>query len=112
MNDFMAGLTRWLIRAVLLAAGLVLFLSLFVAAMVLALAWGLRAVWARLTGRPVVPWTMRMDPRNGWNTVYRSSARWTSPRGGASTEADATESRRGGVLPGAGDVTDVQPREL
>ena len=53
----MAGLTRWLIRAVLLAAGLVLFLSLFVAAMVLALAWGLRAAWARLTGRPVVPWT-------------------------------------------------------
>lgn len=112
MNDLMAGLTRWLIRAVLLVAGLVLFLSLLVAAMVLALAWGLRAVWARLTGQPVVPWRMRMDPRNGWSTVYRSSARWTAPRTDAATGADASDSRRGGVLPGAGDVTDVQPREL
>ena len=108
----MAGLTRWLIRAVLLAAGLVLFLSLLAAAMVLALAWGLRAVWARLTGRPIVPWTMRVDPRSGWSTVYRSSARWTAPRAGAAPEGDAAESRRGGVLPGAGDVTDVKPREL
>ncbi len=112
MNDFMSGLTRWLIRAVLLAAGLVLFLSLLAAAMVLALMWGLRAVWARLTGRPIVPWTMRVDPRSGWSTVYRSSARWTSPRAGAAPEADATDSRRGGVLPGAGEVTDVQPRDL
>ena len=112
MNDFMAGLTRWLIRAVLLAAGLVLFLSLLAAAMVLALVWGLRAVWARLTGRPIVPWRMRVDPRSGWRTVYRSSTRWTAPRGGVAPEADAAESRRGGVLPGAGEVTDVQPREL
>ena len=112
MNDLMAGLTRWLIRAVLLVAGLVLFLSLLVAALVLALAWGLRSVWARLTGRPVVPWTMRVDPRSGWSTVYRSSARWTSPRGGTAPDTDVPESRRGGVLPGAGDVTDVQPRDL
>ena len=112
MNDFMAGLARWLIRAVLLAAGLVLFLSLLAAALVLALAWGLRAGWARLTGRPIVPWTMRVDPRSGWSTVYRSSSRWTSPRTGAAPEADGAESRRGSVLPGAGEVTDVQPREL
>lgn len=108
----MSGLTRWLIRAVLLAAGLVLFLSLLAAAMVLALAWGLRAIWARLTGRPMVPWTMRVDPRSGWNTVYRSSARWTSPRASAAPEGDVAETRRGGVLPGAGEVTDVQPRDL
>ena len=116
MNDFVAGLTRWLIRMVLLAAGLVLFLSLLAAALVLALSWGLRAVWARLTGRPVVPWTMRVDPRSGWSTVYRSSTRWTGPHAGTAAEADAAEppavARRGGVLPGAGDVTDVQARDL
>ena len=116
MNDFLAGLTRWLIRMVLLAAGLVLFLSLLAAALVLALSWGLRAVWARLTGRPVVPWTMRVDPRSGWSTVYRSSTRWTGPHAGTAPEADAAEppaaARRGGVLPGAGDVTDVQARDL
>ncbi len=111
MNDFVAGLTRWLIRAVLLAAGLVLFLSLLAAALVLAVVWGLRAGWARLTGQPVVPWTMRMDPRSGWSTVYRSGARWTGAR--ADPAAAATEPpRRGGVLPGAHDVTDVQPRDL
>ncbi|HEY9208429.1 MAG TPA: hypothetical protein VIP31_05225, partial [Acidovorax sp.] len=66
MNDFLAGLTRWLIRAVVVVAGLVMFLSLLAAVLVLALAWGLRAVWARLTGRPVMPWTMRVDPRTGW----------------------------------------------
>ena len=116
LNDFMAGLTRWLIRVVLLVAGLVLFLSLLAAALVLALAWGLRTAWARLTGRPVVPWTMRVDPRSGWSTVYRSSARWKSGRAGAAPGADAAEprdaARRGGLLPGAGEVTDVQPRDL
>ncbi|MDD2713710.1 MAG: hypothetical protein PHU77_12400 [Simplicispira sp.] len=113
MNDWMAGLTRWLIRAVLLAAGLVFFLSLLVVALVLALAWGLRAVWARLTGRPVMPWTLRVDPRSGWSTVYRSSARWTAARTDTVDAFDVPPpSRRGGVLPGAGNVTDVQPRDL
>lgn len=105
MNDFVAGLTRWLIRAVVVVAGLVMFLSLLAAVLVLALAWGLRAVWARLTGRPVMPWTMRVDPRTGWRTVYRSTERWsTAPAAG-------TPSRRAGVLPGAGEVVDVEPRE-
>lgn len=116
MNDWMAGLTRWLVRVVLLAAGLVLFLSLLAAALLLAMVWGLRALWARLTGRPIAPWTLRVDPRSGWNTVYRSSARWTSARAGAAPEAGVAEPRgavrRGGVLPGAGEVTDVQPRDL
>ena len=116
MNDGMAGLTRWLIRAVLLAAGLVFFLSLLAVALVLALAWGLRAVWARLTGQPVMPWTLRVDPRSGWSTVYRSSTRWTAARTDAAHRPDASDvpppSRRGGVLPGAANVTDVQPRDL
>ena len=58
--------------------GVLFFLSLLGAAAVLALVWGLRALWARLTGRPVTPWVMRMDPRTGWSTVYRSTARWTA----------------------------------
>ena len=37
MNDFLAGLTRWLIRAVVVVAGLVIFLSLLAAVLVLAL---------------------------------------------------------------------------
>ena len=59
---------------------------------------------------------MRMDPRTGFGTVFRSTERWTSARR-ASPAADAASeeaaaSRRGGVLPGAQDVTDVVPREV
>lgn len=81
------------------AMGVLFFLSLLAAAAVLALVWGVRALWARLTGRPVTPWAMRMSPREGWSTVYRSTARWTAPR---STSRPAS----------AADVTDVVPREV
>ena len=110
MNDFLAGLTRWLIRAVVVVAGLVIFLSLLAAVLVLALVWGLRALWARLTGRPVMPWTLRVDPRTGWSTVYRSTERWSAARP-APAPAAAAPSRRAGVLPGADEVVDVEPRE-
>ena len=80
--------------------GVVFFLSLLAAAAMLALVWGARALWARLTGRPVMPWAMRMSPREGWSTVYRSTARWTAP-------GPATRAPQGGA-----DVTDVVPREV
>lgn len=115
MNDFAAGFTRFVVRAILLVAGLVLFLSLLAAALVLALTWGLRALWARLTGRPIVPWTMRVDPRSGWSTVYRSSARWRNAAPDAAPDEAAqprSAVRRGSILPGPADVTDVQAREL
>lgn len=83
--------------------GVVFFLSLLAAAAVLSVVWGLRALWARLTGKPVAPWAMRMDPRTGWHTVYRSTARWTAP---------AAPARPGGEAGGAHDVTDVVPREI
>lgn len=120
MNDVVAGLVRLLVRVALVAAGLVMFASLLLAALVLALSWGLRAAWARVTGRPVTPWVMRMDPRSGWSAVYRhGQARWG---GAAARRADAsaaegaapgarTSSVRTHVLPGADQgVTDVQPR--
>ena len=75
MNDVAAGLTRWLVRARLFVSGVVLFLSLLAAALLLGLVWALRALWARLSGRPSVPWVMRFDPRDSWSTVYRSQAR-------------------------------------
>jgi len=116
LNDFVAGAVRLLLRAVVIAMGLVLFASLLVAALVLALVWVLRAGWARLTGRPVTPWVMRMDPRTGFSTVFRSTERWSSSRRGAAAPADAGEeaaaSRRGGILPGAAQVTDVEAREV
>ncbi|MBS0466992.1 MAG: hypothetical protein JSR14_07230 [Proteobacteria bacterium] len=102
MNEVVASVIRWVLRLVVVAMGAVLFLSLLAAALVLAGIWLLRALWARLTGRPVTPWVMRMDPRTGWSTVYRSTARWTAQRSDQQRRADAP----------APDVTDVVPREI
>lgn len=119
MNEFVAGVVRLFLRVVVIAMGLVLFASLLVAVMVLALVWVLRAGWARLTGRPVTPWVMRMDPRTGFSTVYRSTERWSSGRRGAAAasapenaQEESPASRRGGILPGAAEVTDVEAREV
>lgn len=115
MNEVVARAARWALRLVVVAMGLVLFLSLLVAVAGLALAWALRAGWARLTGRPVTPWVMRMDPRSGFGAAFRTTQRWSS-RPHAPTPSDAASEaapqRRGGVLPGAAEVTDVQPREV
>ena len=117
LNEIVAGLLRFVLRVVVVAMGVVLFLSLLAAVMALALVWTLRAGWARLTGRPVTPWVMRMDPRSGFSTVFRSSERWSASRRSASSAADAAAddaaaSRRGGVLPGAAEVTDVEARDV
>lgn len=96
MGNVFLTLARWLLRVILVAAGLVFFLSLLGAALLLSALWLLRALWARLTGRPGAPWRMPLDPRAGFGRVYRSAERW-SP----------APSRRGGVLPGADSVSDV-----
>ena len=117
MNDVVAGLIRLLVRLALVAAGLVVFVSLLLAALLLALSWGLRAAWARVTGRPVTPWVMHLDPRSGWSAVYRNGqARWRGAAQGRAGTAEAAgegarpSSVRTHVLPGADGVTDVQPR--
>ena len=78
LNEIVAGLLRLVLRVVVLAMGVVLFLSLLAAVLVLALVWALRAAWARLTGKPVTPWVMRMDPRSGFSTAFRSTQRWST----------------------------------
>ncbi|MCI5070354.1 hypothetical protein [Acidovorax sp.] len=121
MNDFIAAVLRLALRVLVVAMGLVVFLSLLVAVLVLGAVWALRAAWARLTGRPATPWVMRVDPRTGFRTVFSSSQRWSQAAhrsGGAGAAGDGAEagepaaSRRGGVLPGAADVTDVEAREV
>ncbi|EED69021.1 hypothetical protein SR914_00870 [Comamonas testosteroni] len=115
MNDFAATATRWAVRIMLMLVGLVFFLCLMAVACLIALAWGVRALWARLTGQPVVPMSMgAMSPFAGWQTVYRSGAEWMAQSSGnADAKKDGRETRgRRGVLPGTGDVTDVQPREV
>ncbi|GGH58050.1 hypothetical protein GCM10010975_18270 [Comamonas phosphati] len=121
MNDFATTATRWAVRIMLMLVGLVFFVCLLAVASAFALLWAVRALWAKLTGQPVSPWGMRMgstSPFAGWQTVYRSGAEWMaqSSSAAASDAASARSEReartRRGILPGAGDVTDVQPREV
>ncbi|QXZ10146.1 hypothetical protein KUF54_02445 [Comamonas sp. Y33R10-2] len=116
MNDFATTATRWAVRIVLMLVGLVFFLCLMAVASLIALVWGVRAVWAKLTGQPVVAMSMGpMSPFAGWQTVYRSGSEWMAQSSSGNTEAkqEAREARsRRGVLTGAGEVTDVQPREV
>lgn len=92
---------RFLLRVLLLAAGLVFAASmLLVFALVLAL-WSARALWARLTGRPVTPFVMRMGSASAFAEMMRRGAPASrTPR--ADTAA--------GVRARLGDVSDVEPR--
>lgn len=90
---------NFLIRVLLLAAGLVFAASLAVVATGLLALWGVRAVWCRLTGQPINPFVVRMRPGAGFDTVFR-------PR--QSPQADAPPHKPGRV--GMDDVTDVEPK--
>nr|WP_315190154.1 hypothetical protein [uncultured Albidiferax sp.] len=108
MADFVTSMVRLLVRAVVLAMGLVFAACLLVVVFALAVLWGLRALWAKLTGQPLTPWVMRVNPRTGWTRASQTASRWQSaakqPRGRAEgTGRDLTDLT---------DVTDVQVKEL
>lgn len=119
MNDFFSTLIRFVFRAVLLAMGLIFAFSLLCAGALLALLWGLRRMWARLTGRPVQAWVFRVDPRAGWNRFYRANP-WGTRQGGAQADPQAEAARqqeqRLQAMSGdwrerrPQDVTDVDPK--
>jgi hypothetical protein len=104
---------NFFLRLVLFALGLVFALSLTVALLLLALAWGLRYAWARLTGKPVTPWVMRFDPRGGFER-FRAAGQPAGP-----SAADVAGARAQGQsedspirLRDPGQVTDVQARPV
>jgi hypothetical protein len=91
----------FVLRVFLVAAGLLFAASMAVAFALMAALWGVRSAWAKLTGRPVVPFMMRMDPRAGFDRMYRRPAQASrTPR------ADAVQPQP----KVAADVTDVEPR--
>ena len=93
-------LMRWVFRILLCAAGLIFAASILVFLTVFAMLWGLRAVWARLTGQPITPWMPRMTPRDGWEKVFK-----TGQPGNANSAADnPSAARKRDTLK---DVTDV-----
>ena len=74
------GVLTFLLRLVLLAAGLVFAASLLVLVAGLLVLWILRSAWARLTGQPVSPFVIRIDPRSGFSRVYRARQGGVTPQ--------------------------------
>jgi hypothetical protein len=93
---------RFILRLVLLAAGLVFAASLALMVLVLLAIWGLRMLWARLTGQPVTPFVMRVDPRGGFNRMYRGA-----PARPVNEPVPPEPTRRREIA----DVTDVEVKE-
>lgn len=90
----MGTLLNFLLRAALLAAGLVFAAGLAVAFVLLLAVWGVRSLWSRLTGRPAAPFVVRFRPAAGFRGMARRHA-----------AAEAVQPRRA-----LGDVTDVEPK--
>jgi hypothetical protein len=63
---------RFLLRVALLVAGMIFLVSLLVAALLMLALWWLRSLWARLNGRPVTPWTFKVDRQAVWDRFYRT----------------------------------------
>ncbi len=64
---------NFLLRILLILAGLIFAASLIIVMLVLLFSWSLRALWFKLTGRPVLPFVMRMNPRTGFEQVFKKA---------------------------------------
>jgi hypothetical protein len=106
MNDLFGAFVRLLLRIVLLATGLVVAAGLAVMGLILVAGWGVYAGVARLTGRPVVPFAMGVDPREGFSRFFRQG-RGAAPESSRTPRADANR----GPAPRKLGVTDVDARE-
>ncbi len=104
MGDVVRSVLGVILRLGLLLAGLVFFASLMVMAGVVLLLWLLRALWAKLTGRPVQPWVFQMSRRPPWQ-------RGGFP-GAPSNRDDNVVDAEVRVRPDVSDVTDVQPKRI
>lgn len=99
----MPVLLTFLLRLLLVATGLVFAASLAVAAALMLALWGARALWAKLTGRPVIPFVVRVGPLGGWDRVYRSRRAAMRPGVDAGPRAPR-------AMADIADVTDVEPK--
>jgi hypothetical protein len=88
---------KFLLRLFLIVAGLIFAFSLLILMIVLLALWGLRALWCKLTGQAVNPFVMRVNPRTGFDQVFRQAGR----------HAQAPDKPPRRVIE---DVTDVEPK--
>jgi hypothetical protein len=88
-----------LLRVLMVLAGLIVAASVAAVGLTVFALWGVRSVWARLTGQPVTPFVVRMRPFAGFEpAMRRTQPDSRTPRADAVTGARLT------------DVTDVEPK--
>lgn len=105
----MQSVFQFIIRLILLMAGLVFAASLLVALLVVFFFWTLRRIWAKLTGQPTTPFVMRMDPRAGFGQVYSAAFRGRRGVGPAPSDTPPKD-RRAALAADLADVTDVEAK--
>ena len=104
MAEFVRSILGLMLRLGLLLAGLVFFASILAAGVLLLSVWLLRALWAKLTGKPVKPWVFQMNRRPPWQQADRGTGFGGAPR--ASDDVIDAEARDVTV------VTDVEPKRI
>ncbi len=100
----------WVLRMMLVAVGAVFALAVLCGIAVLLVVWGVKRLWARVTGKPVAPWVLRTDPL----AVWRHAANLRAGRAAPFSPAAGPVRRADEVVPpsriAAHDVTDVTPK--
>jgi len=104
MAEFVRSILGLMLRLGLLLAGLVFFASILAAGVLLLSVWLLRALWAKLTGKPVKPWVFQMNRRPPWQQAGRGTGFGGATR--ASDDVIDAEARDVTV------VTDVEPKRI
>ena len=79
LNQVMGMIFRVMVRLGLLLAGLIFLVSVLLAALLLLAVWSLRALWAKLTGQPVQPWTFQVNRQAMWSRFYRPPGSGRAP---------------------------------
>jgi hypothetical protein len=102
MAEFVRSILGFVLRLGLLLAGLVFFASVLSVGLLLLALWLLRALWAKVTGRPVQPWVFQMNRRPPWQQAHPSGS------GRAPSSADVIDAEARDVSV----VTDVEPKRI
>ena len=76
--DYVTGVMRFMVRMVVLSLGFLVVASLLLVLLAVGLLWGLRALWAKVTGQPMAPWIMQINPGAAWMRASRAASRWQS----------------------------------
>lgn len=105
LSDVLLKMLGLVVRVGLLLAGLVFFASLMLAGLLVLLVWFVRALWAKLTGQPVSPWTFQMNRQANWQRFYQ---RAQSQRAQAAKADNVVDAEVTDVTV----VTDVEPKRI